>query len=384
MTGISDVVRQVHLAGQQPREWQAIVAAIAALVPNCGVMLISCSNAADERPNLLHAGYPAGAVEYAADKFAARLSGNSIDSAGRGIAQLNAAPEIARDEHAASPPLIREWGTRYGFSTCFRVLVWDDAQRAATLRIDQRTGTDDDATAALRSVLTELAGHLRIAFAMTARITRMACASTLTLFDRLAIPALSVDLRGNLIAIGELARLRLMATGVLLVDGAGVVRLANGRENDEFHALLASSGAGNSRRHMMHFSVPHQPGPNVLECFHAHASQPAPASNTAIWAGNVEPYILVQFRCRTAVMTLPTVADALVLGLSKTEAMTAIGLVEGLTAEEQAAARGVAAETARWHAKNIYERLDCDRAEMARLMMGLLEPRLGLPVDGDS
>ena len=383
MTGIYDVVRQIQMTGDNTREWQAIVDSIAAMMPGCGVMLVARQNGTLDSSGILHSGYPAGAVDYAAEKFLGELVRFGSESlTWRAGEPLINTCDRSRSGHAVSSPRVRDWGARFGFVMFDCVQVWEDARCAIALRIDQPIPREGCATAVSESVLAELARHLRIAFFTIARLKRAASAVTLELFDRLAVPCLAVDERGNLVGIGELARTRLLPAGIVLVDAGGVVRMADARESDAFHRLLMACATDRGGRHMMQFTVPHQNGPNVLECIQVRAGRAtASVQGDAEWTGIAEPWIFVQFRCRSA-MRLPTVADARVLGLSKTEAKTAIGLVEGLTAEEQASARGVSAETARWHAKNIYERLDCDRAEMARLMFGLLEPRQGLADGG--
>lgn len=112
------------------------------------------------------------------------------------------------------------------------------------------------------------------------------------------------------------------------------------------------------------------PGPNVLE-IHRLTSQAAPDEQTdsACEAGHTA---MVTIRCRHLLL-LPTpqeIQDA--LGVSPMEAVAVRGLVDGLTAEEQAARRDVSAETVRWHIKNVYVRLQCaGRAELAQLVLGL-------------
>ena len=161
-------------------------------------------------------------------------------------------------------------------------------------------------------------------------------------------------------------------------------RLPDKRDHDRFLALIAASanvpGGRSTQRMLLRFALPDFTGPNVVEVWPlklkvtpAGAEALDGASGDAASAPNEATLFAISFKLRKD-LTLPTAKEVQqALSVSPMEADAVVGLLQGLTAEEQAQNRGVAADTVRWHVKNAFLRTHCEgRAELIQLVMGLV------------
>lgn len=178
----------------------------------------------------------------------------------------------------------------------------------------------------------------------------------LAAMDVMRLATIIVQSNRRVVALNGRGRRHVIAAGAALIDASGTLRLRTARETDGLQRLIDSAASDGNRRRLMTFRLDDLSTQNTIECL--------PVDGTGASA--------LVFRMRARVEP-PDAADVQALGLTPTEAQVALGLVAGETAEEQAARRGVRAETIRWHVKNIYQRLSCDnRASLSALVLKLL------------